>query len=45
MWTSYFSTDLRRNRNPDDVPKADLGRICFEWRQDSAYRVEIVDYH
>ena len=23
----------------------DQWRICFEWRQDGAYEVEIVDYH
>jgi len=23
----------------------DQGRICFEWRENSAYEVEIVDYH
>jgi len=23
----------------------DQWRICFEWREDSAYNVEIVDYH
>ena len=23
----------------------DQWRICFEWRENSAYEVEIVDYH
>jgi toxin HigB-1 len=23
----------------------DQWRVCFEWREDGAYRVEIVDYH
>jgi toxin HigB-1 len=25
--------------------KADQWRICFEWRDNDAYDVEIVDYH
>ena len=37
---------LRGNRNGQhSIRVNDQWRICFEWRDGHAYRVEIVDYH
>ena len=37
--------DLKEYDGAWHVRINDQWRVCFEWRADGAYRVEIVDYH
>lgn len=42
---NHLEALMRRRKGQHSIRINDQWRICFEWRNDGVYRVEITDYH